>query len=349
MTTGSPPSRPTRQRLPTLRQHSVAPSHQVPSQSTWQRGGNAPSSRLARPHPSQPHATPGQGGIKRTYGAPDPASRRPITTSDLLAVLARSHSLHGQDRHMLAAAFTFAFFGLLRISEFTTPSLSRFDPRLHPTLADLSWAPTHCIFHLQQSKTDQFFQGHMMRISRVGGPLCPFAAMARYLADRAPIRTPTRIPLFSFASGRPLTRTSCLAHLRLLLHKAQYPPPQGVQHAQLLYRGSHGRSSSGTSTATIKRLGRWCSSAYRRYIRPHHPALQRATARMARLHSRGLALPATTPTGTQPLHAYPGTITVPHPPCIPTTHAYQFQHVIPSLGHLDQPLFYLPVPASFLF
>ena len=293
------------------------------------------------------------------YGAPDPASRRPITTSDLLAVLARSHSLHGQDRHMLAAAFTFAFFGLLRISEFTTPSLSHFDPRLHPTLADLSWAPTHCIFHLRHSKTDQFFQGHMMHIPRVGGPLCPFTAMARYLADRAPIRIPTRIPLFSFASGRLLTRTSCLAHLRLLLHKAQYPPKAFNTHSfcigqprPQLKRERPPLPSSAWAGGVAARIAGISAPTTRHYSVQLH-AWPGFTL-VAWLYQPPLRLGLNLCTHTQaplPFHIHPA-----FPPHMHTNSSMSFPHLVTSTSHcftyLYRPVFcfsFSPVPPGWGF
>ena len=53
-------------------------------------------------------------------------TRQPLTTNVLMDVIRqlRAHTCHlcKHDKCMLAAAFTLAFFGLLRVSEFTVPS-----------------------------------------------------------------------------------------------------------------------------------------------------------------------------------------------------------------------------------
>ncbi len=77
----------------------------------------------------------------------------------------------------------------LRISEFTTPSASHFDPRIHPTIASIRWSRRHFTFHLNHSKMDQFFRGHNLRITRLSSVICPFKAMARYFA-RCQLRKP---------------------------------------------------------------------------------------------------------------------------------------------------------------
>ena len=225
-------------------------------------------------------------GTRRVRGPPASPPRRPITTqvlADLLAALKHFHSLCQQDRRMLAAAFSLAFYGFLRISEFTLPSLNRFDARVHASAASICWGREYFTFHICQSKTDQCSHGQRIRIPRVGGPLhvCPYAAMARYTAGRVLTKPPNCTPLFSFTSGQPLTQPICLSHLRRLLRKAHYPAESFNTHS---FRIGAATSAAqlGLSSTTIKRLGRWRSSAYRRYIRPHHPALQHATARLAR-------------------------------------------------------------------
>ena len=163
-------------------------------------------------------------GIRRTHTAPTSTPRSPITSSvlaNLLTAITRSRSLCRHDRRMLAAAFTLAFFGFLRISEFAVPSRRLFDHHLHPTRSSIQWSNNHFTFHLSHSKTDQFARGQSIRIPCVGGPICPFKAMSRYLARHI---TSSRTPLFSFASGHPLTRRSCLHHLRRLLRASKHCP-----------------------------------------------------------------------------------------------------------------------------
>ena len=121
------------------------------------------------------------------------------------------------------------------------------------------------------------------RRTPVGGPLCPYATMARYLAGGAPTSAPAQRPLFTFASSCPLTRSGCLLHLRRLLHKAHYPSCAFNTHSFHIGAATT-VAQVGVSAATIKRMSRWRSDAYRRYVRTRLPALQRASSRMARWH-----------------------------------------------------------------
>ena len=155
-------------------------------------------------------------GIKRSRSAPTSTSRRPITTSllaDLVVALRLSRYLSRGDRHMLAATFTLAFFGFLWISEFSAPSPRCFDPRVHAATSDIHWAGDHFTFHLHHSKTDQCSHGQSICIPHIGGPLCPFTAMAQYASSRAPVRNPGHTPLFIFTTGCPLTQASFLSNL----------------------------------------------------------------------------------------------------------------------------------------
>ena len=67
--------------------------------------------------------------------------RQPITRAVLHRILYQvrySCKLHKHDKRMLTAAFSLAFFGFLRVSEFIIPSRSRSNPRTHPTKAGIS-------------------------------------------------------------------------------------------------------------------------------------------------------------------------------------------------------------------
>ena len=210
-------------------------------------------------------------GARRVRGPPASPPHRLITAqvlADLLAALKHFHPLCQHDWHMLAAAFSLAFYGFIRISEFTLPSLNRFDAWVHASAASICWGKEYLTFHIRQSKTDQCSHGQRIRIPWVGGPLCPFAAMVRYTAGRVLMKPPNCTPLFSFASGQPLTRPICLSHLRRLLRKAHYPAESFNTHSFRIGAATSA-AQSGLSSTTIKRLGRWQSSAYRRYIRPH--------------------------------------------------------------------------------
>ncbi len=225
-----------------------------------------------------------QRGVKRACVPSTAATRRPITTAilkDLLRHTARSRRLCNHDRRMLTAAFTLAFFGFLRVSEFSIPSSHQFDPRIHPSVTSIRWGKHHFSFLLKRSKTDQCSKGQVVQIHRTPGPICPFRAMSAYFAIIPAHIHPSQSPLFIFANGRPLTRHSCLTHLRDLLRRAGYPPRAYNTHSFRIGAATVA-AQAGISSHMIKRLGRWRSGAYRRYIRTHTLALRQAFQQLGR-------------------------------------------------------------------
>ena len=64
---------------------------------------------------------------------------------------------------MLWAATCLAFFGFLRVGEFTSPASTTFDKDVHLSLSDVSVdfasASSMLFVRLKQSKTDQLCQG----------------------------------------------------------------------------------------------------------------------------------------------------------------------------------------------
>ena len=115
---------------------------------------------------------------------------------------------------MLSAAFTLAFYGFLRVSEFTSPSHKRLYPHIHPITTDISWSKSHFHYRLKKSKTDQLHWDQTIYLPRSRGPTCPYAAMKMYLKHSRVTNRP--YPLFVFSDGTPLNRGSCLKHLRYL-------------------------------------------------------------------------------------------------------------------------------------
>ena len=172
---------------------------------------------------------------------------------------------------MLTAAFLLAFFGFLRVSEFTIPSRSRFDPRTHPTKGSVAQRRRYFTFTIKASKTDQLHQGQKIYILRSKGRFCLVSAMQKYLHHFSQYPAVRAQPLFTFRDYSPLTRHSCLKHLRKFLHKAGYAPGDFNTHSFRIGAATSA-AHSGLPARQIKTLGRWKSKAYRRYIHSHHSA-----------------------------------------------------------------------------
>ena len=207
-------------------------------------------------------------GIKRLGNTAPCARRQPITTPvlfNLLVAVRQSQSLRYHDQHMIAAAFTMAFFGFLRVSEFTVPTLKAFNSHIHPSAASIHWSNNYFLYHLKHSKTDQFSKGHTLRFPRLHNKICPYKAMARYFKAHKTHSRGGTSPLFTFADGHPLTRQNFLANLRYFLKKAHYPARAYNTHSFRIGAATTA-AQAGMSAKAIKRLGRWKSKAYRRYI-----------------------------------------------------------------------------------
>ena len=158
-------------------------------------------------------------GLKRLKGE-KLRDRRPITVKELefLHAALRPQFTDSVDNVMLWAAFTLAFFGFLRCSEFT--SNSPFDATYHLSRTDIIFHPN--ILHaesydvvIKRSKTDPFRRGCRLTIGSSHNKLCPVRAMKTYLLQSPSEQT--LHPLFKFKSGDPLTRTALTSHLRRLL------------------------------------------------------------------------------------------------------------------------------------
>ena len=152
-------------------------------------------------------------GIKRLMIA-RPSPRMPVT-KEILHVIYSSLDLTNPDHLMFWAACTLAFYGFLRVSEFTTNSA--FDPSKHLTLEDVAvdstLHPSSLRLTVKSSKCDQFRQGASIYIGRGNQPFCALASLLTYLHQRG--ATPG--PLFRWSSGQPLTSRDVNTHLRRIL------------------------------------------------------------------------------------------------------------------------------------
>ena len=81
-------------------------------------------------------------GIKRGVGISS-QRRLPITMALLRQIkteLAQAPDIFPHNKLMLCSAFTLAFYGFLRSSEFTSPSTTQFNPLVHLSRSDISFS-----------------------------------------------------------------------------------------------------------------------------------------------------------------------------------------------------------------
>ena len=201
-------------------------------------------------------------GIKRSQSLVRRKRKRaPITPSMLkeiqLHLFNSTRDYH--DKQMLWAAMLCAFFGFLRVSEYTSPKARTFDS-VTLCVSDLVFneGETQCCLKLKGSKTDPFRMGVNVRLSSNGSLLCPVQALRRYLCFH-----PTGSgPLFVFQNGVYLTRQSLSRVLKTVLKTSD-----GISTHSFRIGAATTAAAMGFPRWLIKSLGRWSSDCFREYIR----------------------------------------------------------------------------------
>ena len=202
-------------------------------------------------------------GIRRIQAIVRPRPlRSPVSRSHLVTIRARLHDLYTPaDAAMIWAAVTSAFFGLLRSSEFTSPSRTSYRPATL-CVRHLSFAAdrTRAVLRLPASKTDQFHHGADVPLHRLPSHLCPFSALRRFV--RALPQPVTPGPLFRFSSGAFLTRADIVTLLR-----AVFPTQPLLQTHSFRIGGASALAAAGLPDYAIQVVGRWSSDSFLRYLR----------------------------------------------------------------------------------
>ena len=134
---------------------------------------------------------------------------------------------------MLWAAFTLAFFGFLRSSEFTCNDRV-FDPTTHLCVKDVTFIPTteSRNYMIKRSKTDHFCNGSILALARSTTSICAVMAMKDYVLQCQP-------PPVASGSPAPLLLKNCMLssnymtyHLYIISHIAFVLVPRLLQLLQ---------------------------------------------------------------------------------------------------------------------
>lgn len=203
-------------------------------------------------------------GARRTGRQPD--SRRPISLTMLRQL---SHNLSGicsstYETTVFRTAFLLAFFGFLRVGEFTALSNNAHAHNIL-SIGDIHLTHDSLSVTIRFSKTDQRGRSTTLHFSK--GPetiLCPVTAMRCYL-DVRPCKAG---PLFIHFAGNPLTRYQFGQILTRSVSAMGLSPTNFSSHSFRIGAATSA-AVSGIPIDTIKSMGRWQSSAVNSYIRPH--------------------------------------------------------------------------------
>lgn len=194
--------------------------------------------------------------------------RRPMTITILGQLSANLYVVCNSSYEccLFRAAFFLAFFGFLRVSEFTAPSKKGDTSRMIKA-EDITIGP-NCSFLdlvIRVSKTDQKGTSVTLHIDQGSSvKLCPVKAMAAFLA----IRPSQGGPLFVHFGGDPLT-TYQFGNILKKGIKSVGLDPLGFSSHSFRIGAATAAAIGGISMEVIKGMGRWKSEAVNSYIRPH--------------------------------------------------------------------------------
>ena len=216
--------------------------------------------------------------IKRITGnAQNKPKRLPITIMHLTRLkdyLASNFCKHDQD--MLWAAFTTAFFGFLRSSEFVAPTTKTFDPEQTLLVSDVTTKHSHIHLNIKASKTDPFRHGCTIRLARTNSPTCPVTSLLQLYRIH-----PKTGPLFTYADGTYLTRRRLNAILKKAI-PSQIGEGQTSSHSFRIGAATTA-AAAGFPRWLIQQLGRWNSDCFRTYIRIPDNTINKVSALMCKV------------------------------------------------------------------
>lgn len=218
--------------------------------------------------------------LKAVINNSSPPSQKLPITCDILERI-KSAMLNVFDHQMLWAAFTLAYFGLLRAAEFTVTGPS-FDQKVNLQVQDVTLGReegglSYISLHVKRSKTDRDNKGTTIHIGCSTGCICAVCAMQSYLNRRRLAHALE--PLFVFRDGSVLTRKLLVRHLKDFLHICGMVPDSYSGHS-FRSGGATDSALSGMADWEIKLAGRWSSDAYQRYVRAPRSTLLGFASRM---------------------------------------------------------------------
>ena len=209
-------------------------------------------------------------GIQRSQAissSQPPRQRLPITLQLLQSIYKHlSQQPQHYDNILTWAVCCLAFFGFLRVSEFTVPSDAQYDKDCHLSIDDISIDnrknPQLMRVTLKQSKTDPFRRGVDLYFGATGDTTCPIKGILPYLA----LRGNHKGPLFILKDGKYLTRQRLNSLLNTLLTTLKIDSRKYNTHSFRIGAATTAREAN-IPDALIQLMGRWKSNAYLTYIK----------------------------------------------------------------------------------
>ncbi|XP_078542398.1 integrase/recombinase xerD homolog [Lissotriton helveticus] len=166
---------------------------------------------------------------------------------------------------LFASTFSLAFFGAFRIGELVARSKKESNTRAI-TVRDVRATAESVEIFLHSSKTDQSGKGRNITLQRLGNDsYCPVSLLAAFLHRRP--QTDGLLLIHSDCS--PVTKYQVEHVMQGCLFLAGYTI-EGAKFSTHSFRIGAATTAfrAGLPAETIKKVGRWESNCYRRYVRP---------------------------------------------------------------------------------
>ena len=204
-------------------------------------------------------------GCKRIRHSND--IRAPITTTILGKIFSilPQICLSSYEAKLFRAAYSLAYFGLMRVSELAYTNALQADRPLFYSDITITGRATAMLISIRISKTNQRGPATTIKIPGLcNNELCPVKAMQDFLKFR-PSGSQHKY-LLCHSNGSPLTRSQFSGVLVKSVRALGLPTHIYTPHSFRIGRASV-LAAEGVSHEDIKTLGRWKSSVYERYIR----------------------------------------------------------------------------------
>ncbi|PAV21662.1 reverse transcriptase ribonuclease H [Pyrrhoderma noxium] len=206
-------------------------------------------------------------GAARIQPLPLP-KRLPLTTEQMERILEKL-DVTKPEQAAVAACLTTTFYSCARLGEFTVPSLGHFDPKLHITIAGVSFQQDRFFnrvtaFHLPVTKSKLTGETVFWAPQNNSSNPLPFLLNHLRLNENSP-----QEHLFAFKTRNgktPLTRNNFLRIIK-----------QAAAQTEISFTSGHSlRIGStleyllrGVPFEVVKQIGRWSSNAFTLYLREH--------------------------------------------------------------------------------
>ncbi|XP_069812353.1 pneumococcal serine-rich repeat protein-like isoform X1 [Dendropsophus ebraccatus] len=193
--------------------------------------------------------------------------RRPISFSLLQQLIVSLRELCSSPYEVVVfqAAFSLAFFGALRVSELV--ALSKTKPS-GLRLPDVVILPNSIKIFIRKSKTDIYAAGAWLAVNRLSGDYCPVHLVEEYVKIR-PAQPETTLPQFLVhEDGSAVTKYQFESLFKKCLVAVGADPKEYGTHSFRIGAATVA-DALGMSGESVRRLGRWASDCYKRYVRPN--------------------------------------------------------------------------------